>query len=92
MNWFFAKTYAQTWPHEYIVKNMVDENLFVELVKHTRKYGYIGKFYTKDIPYFNDDNTVYWTMGDPIEDTIIINRCKKEQSYEYRLAQNELPS
>ena len=90
--WIFAKTYAKTWPHEYIVRDKVDEYLFVELVKHIRKHGYIGKFYTKDITYFDDQDKVYWTMGAPIEETIIINRCRKEQAYEYRLAHNDLPN
>ena len=34
---------------------------------------------------------VYWTMGAPIEETIIINRCKKEQTYEYRLLNGTIP-
>jgi len=58
-DWIFAKTYAQTWPHEYIARNKVDKTLFVELIKHTRKHSYIGKFYQKDIPYCNIDNMVY---------------------------------
>lgn len=89
--WIFAKTYAKTWPHEYIVKGKVDESLFVELVKYIRTYGYIGKFYTNGITYFADRGMVYWTMGAPVDETTIINRCSKEQTYEYRLAQNDLP-
>ncbi len=90
--WIFAKTYAKTWPHEYIVKDKVDKKLFLKLVKHIRTHGYIGKFYKKDIVYFDDQNMVYWTMGAPIEETTIINRCSKEQTYEYRLAHNDLPN
>lgn len=29
--WIFAKTYAETWPHEYIVQERVDNELFLEL-------------------------------------------------------------
>ena len=90
-NWIFAKTYAKTWPHEYIVRDQVDETLFVALVEHIRANGYVGKFYKMDITYFDEDGIVYWTMGDPIETETIINRCSKEQSYEYRLAHNDLP-
>jgi len=90
--WIFAKTYAKTWPHEYIVRDKVDESLFLGFVKHIRTNGYIGKFYKKDITYFNESNKVYWTMGASIEETTIINRCNKEQSYEYRLVHNDLPS
>jgi len=90
--WTFAKTYAATWPHEYIVRNKVDEGLFIQLVQHIRSEGYDGKFYSKDITYLDEDNMVYWTMGAPIEETTIINRCKKEESYEYRLKNGQLPN
>jgi len=89
--WIFAKTYAKTWPHEYIVRDKVEEKLFLQFVGHIREHGYKGKFYKKDITYFDNKNMVYWTMGAPIKETTIINRCNKEQSYEYRLANNELP-
>jgi len=89
--WIFAKTYAGTWPHEYIVRERVVDALFVELVKHIRAYGYVGKFYNRDITYFEDRCKVYWTMGSPVEETTIVNRCVKEQTYEYRLAHNDLP-
>jgi len=89
--WTFAKTYAKTWPHEYIVRDRVEEKLFLEFVRHIREHGYEGKFYKKDITYFDNNNMVYWTMGAPIEETTIINRCSKEQSYEYRLSNNDLP-
>ena len=29
--WIFAKTYAATWPHEYIVQERVDNDLFLNL-------------------------------------------------------------
>jgi hypothetical protein len=38
--WIFAKTYAETWPHHYIVRDMVDEALFIKMVKHIRQFGY----------------------------------------------------
>lgn len=90
-NWIFAKTYEKTWPHEYIVRDKSDESSFVALVEHIRVNGYVGKFYKMDITYFDEDGMVYWTMGDPIGTTTIINRCTKEQSYEYQLKHNDLP-
>lgn len=89
--WIFAKTYAATWPHEYIVREKVDETLFMELVKHIRNRGYAGKFYKKDIIYFDHANKVYWAMGNAINETTIINRCETTQSYASRLARNDLP-
>lgn len=89
--WTFAKTYADTWPHEYIVRERVEEDLFLQLVRHIRTYGYERAFYRKPITYFDEDARVYWTMGAPIEETTIVNRCAKEQSYEYRLKHGTLP-
>ncbi|MBN2366680.1 MAG: hypothetical protein JXL67_10970, partial [Calditrichaeota bacterium] len=79
------------WPHEYIVRERVDEKLFVKLVKHIRYRGYEGNFYKKRITYFEHDGLVYWTMGAPIDETTIINRCTKENTYEYRLINGSLP-
>ncbi len=89
-HWTFAKTMPQ-WPHEYIVRGQVDEQLFVKLVQHIRENGYEGKFYRKLITYYDADGMVYWTMGAPLEETTIINRCKKENSYASRLRDGTLP-
>ncbi|OVE73946.1 hypothetical protein BVX94_02375 [bacterium B17] len=89
--WTFAKTYAETWPHEYLVKERVDETLFVAMVQHIRDHGYQGSFYSKPITYFDEDGFVYWTMGAPVEETTIINRCPKEDSYEYKRDNGLLP-
>jgi hypothetical protein len=89
--WTFAKTYATTWPHEDLVRDHVDEELFVLLVRHIRQYGYEGKFYRKPFTYFDEDGMVYWTMGAPIEETTIVNRCRKEDTYECRLKNGTLP-
>ena len=90
-NWTSAKTMPK-WPHEYIVRGRVDERLFVELVCHIRQNGYEGSFYQKRITYFDDCGMVYWTMGSPISETTIVNRCKKDDSYEYRRLNNTLPA
>src|SRR5262245_51194085 len=89
--WTFAKTYAATWPHEYIVRHRVDEALFLKLVVHIRSNGYEGRFYRRRITYFDEEGLVYWTMGEPIGETTVVNRCHKDQTYEYRLAQGTLP-
>lgn len=90
VEWTFAKT-MPVWPHEYIVRERVDEELFVKLVKHIRANGYRGRFYKKPITYYEEDGMVYWTMGAPIRITIIINRCEREQTFEYRKAHGTLP-
>jgi hypothetical protein len=89
--WTFAKT-IQKWPHEYIVRERVDEVFFVKLVEHIRSNGYQGYFYKKQITYYEEDGLVYWTMGAPISETIIVNKCIKENTYESRLANGTLPN
>jgi hypothetical protein len=88
--WTFAKT-MPLWPHEYIVRRNVDEGLFVQLVEHIRANGYAGSFYNLPITYLDHDGMTYWTMGAPIEETIIINRCRKEDTYAERLKRGDLP-
>lgn len=90
-SWTYAKTMPQ-WPHEYIVRDRVDAGLFLKLVKHIREHGYEGNFYKRPITYFDEDGMTYWTMGAPIEETTIINRCKKEDTYEERLRRGTLPN
>ena len=90
VKWTYAKTMPE-WPHEYIVKSKVDEGCFVEMVKHIRTHGYQGYFYKRPITYFDEDGKTYWTMGEPIDETVIINRCEKENTYEERLKRGTLP-
>ena len=89
--WTFAKTMPE-WPHEYIVREKVDRVLFEALVRHIRQYGFEGRFYQHVLIYFAEDGLLYWTMGAPIEETTIINRCKEEGSYENRLRNETLPN
>jgi hypothetical protein len=78
-------------PHEYLVRDRVgDEDLFVQLIEHIRSHGYEGTFYRKPITYYDEDGMTYWTMGAPVEETIIINRCKKQDTYEVRLREGRL--
>lgn len=89
-HWTFAKTMPE-WPHEYIVRGQVDEDLFVRLVRHVREHGYEGRFYRMRITYYEDRGLVYWTMGAPLAETTIINRCRGEDTYEQRLLKGTLP-
>jgi hypothetical protein len=97
--WTFAKTYAQTWPHEYLVKQRVDEDMFLDVVRHIRQHGHKAAFYRRQYTYFQQDGLVYWTMVPdeadparyPVEDETIINRCPIESTYDYRLEHGTLP-
>ena len=88
--WTFAKTMPE-WPHEYLVRDRVDEGLFEELIHHICAHGADQRFYDRSHRYFEEAGKLYWTMGAPVEETVIINRCRKEDSFESRLARGELP-
>lgn len=88
--WTFAKTMPE-WPHEYLVRERVDESLFERTVKHIRSNGYQGHFYQRSITYFEEAGLVYWTMGAPLEETSIINRCRNEDTFESRSKAGKLP-
>ena len=88
--WAFAKTMPK-WPHEYIVRDRVDETLFDELVRHIRVHGREGRFYQKVLIYHEEAGMTYWTMGAPISETTIVNRCRSEDTYERRLEAGTLP-
>ena len=69
----------------------MDKKLFVKMVRHIRRFGYEGQFYSRTFTYFEEDGFVYWTIGAPVEETTIINRCTKDKTYEYRLKIGTLP-
>ena len=89
-SWTFAKTMPH-WPHEYLVRKDVDEQSFIALVQHIRAHGAPGSFYKMELTFYYFEGWVYWTMGNPVEETTIINRCLKENTYEHRLKMGSLP-
>jgi hypothetical protein len=84
--WTFAKTYADTYPHEYIVKDRVDAVLYDQLAHHIDTNGYTEYFYTKPVVYFDHDGYTYWHMD------IIINRCVLADTYHRRKQDGRLPN
>ena len=79
------------WPHEYIVRDRVDVELFEDLVRHIREHGHKGRFYQKVLTYYEEAGLTYWTMGAPVGETTIINRCRSEDTYEHRMVSGTLP-
>lgn len=84
-NWIFAKTYAHTYPHEYIVQEKIDNQLFLELAEFIDKNGYEEYFYNKKQIYLDYDGFTYWHMEN------IINRCVVEDTYHIRKINGRLP-
>ena len=73
-HWKFAKTYAETAPHEYIVDEWNIE-LFNEICRLIDNEGYEEKFYDKTFKYFNIGKFKYWHCDN------VLNRCPIENKY-----------
>jgi hypothetical protein len=82
--WKYAKPMPR-WPHEYILRDLVDRVLFDRLVRHIRDHGYEGRFYERKITFYDEGGLTYWTRGEPSATTEIICGCPKENTYEERL-------
>ena len=77
--WKFASTYAAFCPHEYIVKDWLpdeEKKWFEDAVIFIRKCGFPAYYGKNCRMYFVVGDYYYWTMGDPVKDTIILNRAK----------------
>jgi len=73
----FAKTYADTWPHEYTVRDWRSDidGEFAWAVQYIRNHGTTEKFFEDTYIYLYLDGLKYWTMGEPIDETTVINRA-----------------
>jgi len=71
----FAKTMPQN-PHWYTLrKNWDDDQAFAEVVQFIRDHSYTEYFYKKPFKMFLLNGFKYWTMGAPVDQTILINRA-----------------
>jgi hypothetical protein len=89
--WTFAKTYAATWPHEYIVRTPKNAEKLLALARHIFEHGVDGRFYSQVRKYHHEAGKVYWSMDAGAEETILVNRCDESQTYEARLIAGTLP-
>ena len=88
LDWIFAKTYADVCPHEYIVKNKLNPGYqarFEEVVNFIREAGFEASYEGHPGKYYILDEHYYWTMGELIGQTTIINRAKLS---DYSLVEN----
>lgn len=69
---------AKDGSHQYTVRKWAPElvGTFEKFVMHIRNNGYDGYFFKTKYKYFDMDGFKYWSMGAPLNITIIINRQK----------------
>jgi|694.fasta_scaffold34382_5 hypothetical protein len=71
-----AKTMPKI-PHSYTLKETwVSQKDFNSVVMFIRNNGYVKMFYSKPFMYYNIGEYCYWTMGNSLEITKLINRAK----------------
>lgn len=65
-----------TSPHEYVVRKNADSQAdFDAFIRFIRENGEVKAWRRKLFIYWFHDGRAYWTMGWPVVETIIINRC-----------------
>jgi hypothetical protein len=74
--WKYAKSMPQM-PHYYTLRACApNESEFERFAMHIRAVGYKEKFGKTRYTYLNVGEWKYWTMGSPLDQTILINRAK----------------
>lgn len=84
--WTFAKTYAATAPHHYVVEDRTPGVTHADMVRGARvihTFGIPGKYYavTKIYLVSPDGRYRWWTEDDHFTDTTLVNRAATELSY-----------
>ena len=61
-------------PHYYMLRKECGDVEFVRFAELIRKYGHCQIYQGMAYTVLDVDGWLYWTMGAPIEETILINR------------------
>jgi len=89
--WQFARTMPQ-WPHEYTVRNWHEdlEEDFLAFVELIHRDGVVKPWPRDSVKpryhhsYLEIDRWEYWTMGEPVAETTLINRARVESGPDSR--------
>lgn len=79
LKFVFAKSMPRI-PHYYTVKNEHNKEDYERLFHYIIDNGYYDKFFKKYYRYCNIGEYKYWVMSEDIEESIIINRRKIDES------------
>jgi SAM-dependent methyltransferase len=81
-DWRFAKTAKLKNPHWYSLKNTwIDQLQFEEIVMLIRENGIEESFWNIKYICLHYNGWKYWTMGAPLEETILINKTFVSEQY-----------
>jgi hypothetical protein len=62
-------------PHEYTVRGETADEDFGWFVLYIRQHGYRARYGGRLYIYLEVDHWRYWTMGEPVAETTVINRA-----------------
>lgn len=92
--WRYAKTYADTWPHEYLVRAGMPDKAYRELCSLVDE-GRKEYFFRKEQKYLHADGFSYWVMATPnwkLDAAGIVNRTYTELYFGMRTAAGLYPA
>lgn len=84
LDWIWARTYADSAPHHYVVLGRTPDVTRADLVRAgavIRAFGQPGKFYASTNIYLALDGFKYWTMDRRVADTDLVNRADLDRTY-----------
>jgi hypothetical protein len=62
--WRFAKTYVESYPHEYTLDEWGEADTFWRAILCIERWGVLEPFWSSQRKYFYIDQRKYWHMGD----------------------------
>ncbi|MGE5815653.1 MAG: hypothetical protein ACM36C_14290 [Acidobacteriota bacterium] len=73
--WRFARTYVDSYPHEYTHEDWVEQGSLARAVECIERWGVVESFWRARRKYLYVDDRKYWHMGDgPEQRATLINR------------------
>jgi hypothetical protein len=63
--WRFARTYVESYPHEYTLQRWGDAERFWRAILCIERWGVAERFWSSQRKYLYVDDEKYWHMGDP---------------------------
>lgn len=90
VRWQFAKKYAQKAPHEYTITDWNPEfdTTFKASVRFISRHGQIDLYHGHSFTVYYLNGRKYWTMGEPVAETELVNRPCEDWSTKLNLAWN----
>lgn len=85
VEWVFAKSYSETYPHSYTTRQKVGNDAYFEkFIYYARENAVLKSFYSKQYLYFELDGYEYWEMGRPLKSIEVLNKAPINDKKEYR--------